>query len=112
MQMPFALLEAALFSLIVYFWVGFEASASCFFLFYFIIVCAILMQSCLFRMLACICPNMVLANAGGSILLLILIVSSGFVLVRKSIPGYDLSLQGKLDIEHTLGCMLLFAKCK
>ncbi|KAK9826588.1 hypothetical protein WJX74_004476 [Apatococcus lobatus] len=87
-QMPFALLEAALFSAIVYFWVGFEASASCFFLFYFIIVCAILMQSCLFRMLACICPNMVLANAGGSVLLLVLIVSSGFVLVRKSIPGW------------------------
>lgn len=87
MQMPFALLEAALFSLIVYFWVGFDASASCYFLFYFILVCAILMQSCLFRMLACICPNMVLANAGGAILLLVLIVSSGFVLVRKSIPG-------------------------
>ena len=87
LQMPFALLEAALFSLIVYFWVGYESSASCFLLFYFILVCAILMQSCMFRMLACICPNMVLANAGGSVLLLILIVSSGFVLVRSSIPG-------------------------
>ena len=85
-QMPFALLEAAIFSLIVYFWVGFEASASQFFLFYFILICAILMQSCLFRLLACISPNMVLANAGGAVLLLVLIVSSGFVLVRKSIP--------------------------
>ena len=46
------------------------------------------MLSALFRLLACVCKTMVLAQSVGAFTLLALVISSGFAIVRTSIPGW------------------------
>lgn len=41
-----------------------------------------------YRLLACIAPSMVIAQSLGAFSLLILVISSGFAIVRGSIPGW------------------------
>ena len=48
-QIPIQLLEAAIFSCIMYFWVGFYASVSRFFTFYLMIVQIMLTMGCIAR---------------------------------------------------------------
>jgi len=40
------------------------------------------------QMLACICTTMVMAQSIGAFTLLALVISSGFAIVRSSIPGW------------------------
>ena len=64
-RLPFVLIEAALFSCIVYFWVGFTVGAGYFFLFYVIMVSAMLVMAAVFRLNACTSPDLTVANAAG-----------------------------------------------
>ncbi len=57
--------------------VGFYRDPGTFFTFYLVITGCSLSVSSLFRLIACVCPNMVVANAAGGLLLVMLIVTSG-----------------------------------
>lgn len=48
----------------------------------------ILVMSAFFRLLACVAPSMVVAQSLGAFMLLILVISSGFAIVRGDIPGW------------------------
>lgn len=81
------MVETTLYTLIVYFFVGYYKGASQYFIFYLVCLTAILSLSALFRLLACICKTMVLAQSVGAFMLLALVISSGFAIVRSAIPG-------------------------
>lgn len=61
--MPFAIVEAVLFSVIVYFLVGFTASASAYFTFLLIVVTIMTAFSSWIRLLAAIAPSQVVATS-------------------------------------------------
>lgn len=60
---PFTLIECVVFSLIVYFMVGFTASASAFFTFLLIVLTVVTAFSSWIRLLACISPSQVVASS-------------------------------------------------
>lgn len=87
--LPYAMMDAVLFSIIVYFMVGLSTDgAGPFFTFVLILFSMASCTSALFRMIGDISPTMVIANAAGGALLLILIMSSGFTILRPSIPDW------------------------
>jgi ABC-type multidrug transport system permease subunit len=51
-------------------------------------IAGILVMSAFFRLLACVAPSMVVAQSLGAFTLLILVISSGFAIVRGDIPGW------------------------
>ncbi|KAK9829450.1 hypothetical protein WJX72_005937 [[Myrmecia] bisecta] len=87
-QLPFALLEAVVYSIIVYFLVGYYRAAGYYFLFYFIILSAMLVMASLMRLLASVMPSMVIANAAGGLMILLLVITSGYTITRTSIPPW------------------------
>eukprot|EP00877_Chromochloris_zofingiensis_P010755 jgi/Chrzof1/5933/Cz16g21030.t1 len=87
-QFPLSIIDASLFSLITYFMIGYYRDAAYFFAYWVIIICSSLSMSAIMRLLAVLAPNATLANAYGGILLLMLILNSGFTIVRTSIPGW------------------------
>ncbi|GAX82873.1 hypothetical protein CEUSTIGMA_g10299.t1 [Chlamydomonas eustigma] len=87
-QMPVSFLEVTLFSLIIYFMVGFYMAPSYFFTFFAICFSLSLVASGLFRFIACLSPDMVIGNALGGLAIVLLIVTSGFVIVKGSIPPW------------------------
>jgi ABC-type multidrug transport system permease subunit len=78
-------MEATLFSCISYFMVGFYAQAGYFFIFWLVVAASNLCLSALFRLLAVLAPNPTLAAAYGGLALLILILTSGFAIVRSKL---------------------------
>lgn len=87
-QLPLSLIESIIISLIMYFMVGFYRDAAYFFTFMFIAFTVSLTSSALFRFLACVSPDAVIANAIGGLLLVTLIISSGFAILRTDIPDW------------------------
>lgn len=81
-QLPVSIVEATLFSCITYFMVGFHPSAAAFFNFWAVVAASNLCLSALFRLLAVLAPNPTLAAAYGGLALLVLILTSGFAIVR------------------------------
>lgn len=63
-------------------------SAGRFFTFFLISVGMSLNASALFRFIGCVAPDNVMANALGGVSIVILIITSGFVIVRDSIPPW------------------------
>ena len=51
-------------------------------------LCSALLAFARAQMLACICTTMVMAQSIGAFTLLALVISSGFAIVRNSIPGW------------------------
>ncbi|KAG2487630.1 hypothetical protein HYH03_013769 [Edaphochlamys debaryana] len=87
-QIPVILVESAIYSITLYFMVGFVADAGRFFLFWLTLLSFSFCTNVLYRLIAYTCPNQVMANAFGGFTLLILILLSGFSIVRGSIPDY------------------------
>ncbi|BDA47962.1 ABC transporter G family member 36 [Coccomyxa sp. Obi] len=87
-RIPFQLVEAALFTLVVYFWVGFHAAPGTFFIFYLICIATMLQMSAVYRLLASASPNTDIGTAAGGVVLLVLIVTSGFAIIRTAIPPW------------------------
>ncbi|WIA42005.1 hypothetical protein OEZ86_009302 [Tetradesmus obliquus] len=87
-QLPVSVVEATLFSCIIYFMVGFHMKVNYFFIFWVVVVASNLCLTALFRLLAVLAPNPTLGAAYGGLALLILILTSGFAIVRGSIPLY------------------------
>ncbi|GIL86027.1 hypothetical protein Vretifemale_14307 [Volvox reticuliferus] len=98
-QLPLSTLESIIFSLIMYFMVNFYRQPGYFFTFMLIMATCSMSVSSLFRYMACLCPNMVVANAAVGFVFVFLILTSGFAIVHKSIPpwmiwAYWISPQG------------------
>ena len=64
-RLPFVCVEAAIYSCIVYFWVGFQVGPGYFFLFYLIMVSTMLVMAAIFRLNASTSPDLTIANAAG-----------------------------------------------
>jgi ABC-type multidrug transport system permease subunit len=87
-QLPVSLLEATLLVVIIYPMVGFHAAPASFASFWGVVAACNLCFSAMFRLLAVVSPNATLAAGYGGITLLLLILTSGFAIVRDSIPIY------------------------
>mmetsp|Transcript_4643 Transcript_4643/g.13342 ORF Transcript_4643/g.13342 Transcript_4643/m.13342 type:complete len:1521 (-) Transcript_4643:659-5221(-) len=87
-QVPWALVECVIYSLIVYFFVDFFHGPGYFFCFFMLCILGILVMSSFFRLLAAVAPSMVVAQSLGAFSLLVLVISSGFAIVKGAIPDY------------------------
>lgn len=87
-RMPYSLLAATLWSLIVYYPVGLAPEASRFF--YFLLALLVLhsMGIGMFRFIASACRNETVAATGGSFFFLVLVLLGGFLLARGDIPDW------------------------
>lgn len=87
-QVPSSTAESILFSLTVYWISGLYRSAGNFFTFLLITWSCSNSLAGLFRLLAYMSRNMIRANALGSLILLLLMLTNGFTIIRTSIPDY------------------------
>lgn len=87
-QVPSSTAESVLFSITVYWISGLYRSAGNFFIFLLITWSCSNCLAGLFRLLAYMSPNMIRANALGSLILLLLMLTNGFTIIRTSIPDY------------------------
>ncbi|GBF90608.1 ABC transporter G family member protein [Raphidocelis subcapitata] len=87
-QVPVTVLESVFFAVITYWMIGFVADAGRFFSFICICMASSLCVSSIFRLIAITVPTPPLVQAVTSIVLLILILTSGFTIVRTSIPPW------------------------
>ncbi|KAI8105725.1 hypothetical protein M9434_000307 [Picochlorum sp. BPE23] len=87
-QIPSSTAESILFSVSVYFISGMTRTAGNFFIFLLVTWSCSNSLAGVFRLLAYVTPNMVRANALGSLILLLLMLTNGFTIIRTSIPDY------------------------
>ena len=87
-QVPSSTAESILYSLSVYWISGLTRSAGNFFIFLLITWSCSNSLAGVFRLLAYVTPNMVRANALGALIMLLLMLTNGFTIVRTSIPDY------------------------
>lgn len=85
-QIPLTLLDTTIYCCIVYFMVDYYRSAAAFFIFLAILVATSLAMSCVVRLLAILSPNQTMASANSALLIISLVISSGFVIVRGGLP--------------------------
>ncbi|KAL4448626.1 hypothetical protein ABPG75_005845 [Micractinium tetrahymenae] len=87
-ELPITLACAVLFSVLVYFLAGFTYAAAPFFMFTLLLLLAGLVFGLLFVVLAALTPTLQVAGGLSGVLILALILLSGFSIVRQSIPGW------------------------
>ncbi|XP_028802333.1 ABC transporter G family member 39 [Neltuma alba] len=85
LKMPITLVEVAIWEGITYYGIGFDPSVGRFFKQYFLILCINQMASALFRLMAALGRDVIVANTVGSFALLIVLVLGGFVISRENI---------------------------
>ncbi|TXG75396.1 hypothetical protein E1A91_1Z018500v1 [Gossypium mustelinum] len=88
LKIPITFLEVSIWVFITYYVIGFDPNAERFFRQYLILVLTNQMASGLFRSIAAIGRNMIVANTFGSFALLVLFALGGFVLSREDIKGW------------------------
>lgn len=88
LRLPFSLLEATLWSLLVYWMVGFSPRADRFFMFWGLLALINVWSVGLFQLLAAVCRDDTIATAAGSFFLLVFICLSGFVVNAASVPPW------------------------
>ncbi|NP_001275356.1 pleiotropic drug resistance protein 1-like [Solanum tuberosum] len=84
LKIPITLVEIAIWVCMTYYVIGFEADVGRFFKQIFLLICLSQMASGLFRFLAALGRNIIVANTFGSCALLIVLVMGGFILSRGS----------------------------
>lgn len=87
LRAPYSLLEATIWSAVVYWLVGFDSSSR-FLIFWFLLFLTNLWSVGFFQLIAAICRDDTIATAVGSTFLLIFINVSGFVIIASDIPSY------------------------
>ena len=87
-QVPASTAESILYALVVYFISGLTRTVSCFFIFLLVTWSASNSLASLFRLIAYFTPSMVIANATGALILLFMMITNGFSIIRTSIPAY------------------------
>ncbi|KAG1655082.1 hypothetical protein FOA52_010286 [Chlamydomonas sp. UWO 241] len=106
-QLPITLIECTLFSLIFYFMVGFYMSAGYFFTFYVTLIATSLAISAVFRLVAFMSPDMVVTNTFASLCILLFILTSGFVIVRDSIPHWLIWVYYLSPFAYSIRCIVI-----
>jgi ABC-type multidrug transport system ATPase subunit/ABC-type multidrug transport system permease subunit len=87
-RVPVSLLEAALWTGIAYFTVGFAPDAGRWFDMFGVLAVTHYAAGCLFRALAAVGRSLVVASTLGSVAALLFFTLSGFVIPRRAIPGW------------------------
>ncbi|KAJ4725593.1 Pleiotropic drug resistance ABC transporter [Melia azedarach] len=88
LRVPYSILEAVVWSCVVYYTVGFAPAAGRFFSFMFLLFSVHQMALGLFRMMASIARDMVVANTFGSAALLVIFLLGGFILPKERIKPW------------------------
>ncbi|MED6174626.1 transcription factor [Stylosanthes scabra] len=88
LKIPVSLLEVSDWIILTYYVIGYDPNAARFFKQYLVLLLANQMGSGLFRALAAMGRNMVVANTFGSFALLVVLVLGGFILSRKQIKHW------------------------
>ncbi|KAL2642881.1 hypothetical protein R1flu_010468 [Riccia fluitans] len=87
-RIPFSFLESLVWIVITYYPIGFAPEAGRFFRQLLLFFWVHMMSSGLFRLIAGLCRNMIIANTGGSVGLLIIFILGGFIIPRTSIKPW------------------------
>lgn len=87
-QFPSSTAESILYSIVAYWISGMTRTASAYFTFLVVLWSSSNCLAGLFRLIAFFSPTMIIANALGSVFLLLLMITNGFSIVRTSIPDY------------------------
>ncbi|XP_009343426.2 pleiotropic drug resistance protein 1 [Pyrus x bretschneideri] len=112
LKIPIAIIEVGVWVFMTYYVIGFDPNVDRFFRQYVLLLLVNQMASALFRFLAAVCRNLVVANTLGSFALLILFTLGGFVLSRDDIKkwwiwGYWISpmmyAQNAISVNELLG---------
>ncbi|KAF3954569.1 hypothetical protein CMV_020101 [Castanea mollissima] len=88
LRVPYSIVEAVVWSCVVYFTVGFAPSAGRFFRYMLLLFSIHQMALGLFRMMASISRDMILANTFGSAALLIVFLLGGFIIPKGMIKSW------------------------
>ncbi|KAK4764116.1 hypothetical protein SAY87_013554 [Trapa incisa] len=88
LRVPYSIIEAVVWSCVVYYTVGFAPAPGRFFRFMFILVAVHQMALGLFRMMAALARDMVIANTFGSAALLIIFLLGGFIIPKSAIKPW------------------------
>ncbi|XP_023513303.1 ABC transporter G family member 31-like [Cucurbita pepo subsp. pepo] len=88
LRVPYSVLEAVVWSCVVYYTVGFAPSAGRFFRFMFLLFSVHQMAIGLFRLMAAIARDMVVANTFGSAALLVIFLLGGFIIPKDMIKPW------------------------
>ncbi|XP_022148375.1 ABC transporter G family member 31 isoform X2 [Momordica charantia] len=88
LRVPYSVLEAVVWSCVVYYTVGFAPSAGRFFRFMFLLFSVHQMALGLFRTMAAVTRDMVVANTFGSATLLIIFLLGGFIIPKAMIKPW------------------------
>ncbi|PHT40513.1 Pleiotropic drug resistance protein 3 [Capsicum baccatum] len=112
LKIPITLVEVAIWVCMTYYVIGFEADTGRFFKQLFLLICLNQMASGLFRFIAALGRNVIVANTFGSCALLIVLVMGGFILSRDNVKqwliwGYWISpmmyAQNAIAVNEFLG---------
>ncbi|KAI3512641.1 hypothetical protein L1887_19959 [Cichorium endivia] len=87
-KIPVSFLEAAVWTIITYYVIGFDPNVSRFFKQYLLLLLVNQMSSGLFRFIGALGRNMIVANTFGSFALLLVFALGGFVLVREDVKKW------------------------
>ncbi|XP_076908406.1 pleiotropic drug resistance protein 1-like [Bidens hawaiensis] len=87
-KIPISFLEAAVWTFLTYYVMGFDPNVTRFFKHYLILLLLNQMASGLFRFIGALGRNMIVANTFGSFTILLVFALSGFVLTRDDIKGW------------------------
>ncbi|KAK4559271.1 hypothetical protein RGQ29_008489 [Quercus rubra] len=88
LKIPINLVESAIWVVMTYYVIGFDPDIRRFFKQYFLILCINLMASGLFRLMAGLGRDVIVANTVGSFALLVVQVLGGFVISRDNVPKW------------------------
>ncbi|XP_065849684.1 pleiotropic drug resistance protein 1-like [Euphorbia lathyris] len=112
LKIPITFVEAAVWLIITYYLIGFDPNIERCFKQYMLLLCANQMASGLFRLMAAVGRNIVVANTFGSFALLAILVLGGFILSRDDVHiwwlwGYWVSplmyVQNAISVNEFLG---------
>lgn len=88
LSIPSSIVEAGIYTLISYYGMGFAPEASRFFSFFLLLTLVHLMSGALFRLIAGICRTMVIANTGGTCVLIVFVLLGGFIIPKEKIKPW------------------------
>ncbi|MCO5565028.1 hypothetical protein L7F22_018698 [Adiantum nelumboides] len=88
LRIPQSVIESGLWVSLTYYVIGFTPEPTRFFRQYLLLLLMHQMSSSLFRLIGGFCRSMILANTGGSFVLLIIFMLGGFIIPRDSIPSW------------------------
>ncbi|CAI8611938.1 unnamed protein product [Vicia faba] len=88
LRIPITLFEATVWVLITYNTIGLAPEASRFFKHLLLVFLVQQMAAGMFRVISGVCRTMIIANTGGSLMLLLVFLLGGFVLPKRDIPNW------------------------